>query len=287
MEISFSAPVPVFASKNPKNALYLTIMNLPALNDSIGIYIADINRYPLLSRDEEYRLAVLWKRRGDLDAAHKLVTANLRFVVKIALEYRNYGIGLKDLIQEGNIGLMTAVKKFDPDKGVRLITYAAWWIKSHIQEYILKTKGLVKRGARELKKTLFYRNALSATGADTGADFSLDAPINTEDGAGKTHLERIADTAALQEETIETAQEQTLLKRNVSSALKRLNQKEKLVIEKRILSEEPISLREVGAKLGLTRERVRQIEAAALKKLKGFFLEAKEGRLALSSGTSD
>ena len=262
-------------------------MNLPALNDSIGIYIADINRYPLLSRDEEYRLAVLWKRRGDLDAAHKLVTANLRFVVKIALEYRNYGIGLKDLIQEGNIGLMTAVKKFDPDKGVRLITYAAWWIKSHIQEYILKTKGLVKRGARELKKTLFYRNALSAAGADTGADFSLDAPINTEDGAGKTHLERIADTAALQEETIETAQEQTLLKRNVSSALKRLNQKEKLVIEKRILSEEPISLREVGASLGLTRERVRQIESAALKKLKGFFLQAKEGRLALPSGTSD
>jgi len=262
-------------------------MNLPALNDSIGIYIADINRYPLLSRDEEYRLAVLWKRRGDLDAAHKLVTANLRFVVKIALEYRNYGIGLKDLIQEGNIGLMTAVKKFDPDKGVRLITYAAWWIKSHIQEYILKTKGLVKRGARELKKTLFYRNALSAAGADTGADFSLDAPINTEDGAGKTHLERIADTAALQEEMVETAQEETLLKKNVSLALKRLNEKEKIVIEKRILSEDPISLREVGTELGLTRERVRQIEAAALKKLKGFFLEAKEGRLALSSGTSD
>ncbi|MEK7313096.1 MAG: sigma-70 family RNA polymerase sigma factor, partial [Deltaproteobacteria bacterium] len=110
-------------------------MNLPALNDSIGIYIADINRYPILSKDEEHRLAVLWRRHGDLDAAHSLVTANLRFVVKIACEYRNYGLGLKDLIQEGNIGLMTAVKKFDPDKGVRLITYAAWWIKSHIQEY--------------------------------------------------------------------------------------------------------------------------------------------------------
>src|SRR3990172_6515071 len=120
-------------------------MSLPILSDSIGIYIADINRYPLLSKDEEYRLAVLWKRHGDLDAAHNLVTANLRFVVKLALEYRNYGVGLKDLIQEGNIGLMTAVKKFDPGKGTRLITYAAWWIKSHMQEYILKAKGVVKR----------------------------------------------------------------------------------------------------------------------------------------------
>lgn len=262
-------------------------MNLPALNDSIGIYIADINRYPLLSRDEEHRLAVLWKRHGDLDAAHSLVTANLRFVVKIACEYRNYGLGLKDLIQEGNIGLMTAVKKFDPDKGVRLITYAAWWIKSHIQEYILKTKGLVKRGARELKKSLFYRNALPAKGIDTGADFSLDAPINIEDNAGKTHLERIADTAALQEDIVETAQEETLLKKDVSLALKRLNEKEKLVIEKRILSEDPVSLREVGAELNLTRERVRQIESAALKKLKGFFLEANKGTLSLPPATAD
>ena len=275
-------------------------MNLPALNDSIGIYIADINRYPILSKDEEHRLAVLWRRHGDLDAAHSLVTANLRFVVKIALQYHNYGLGLKDLIQEGNIGLMTAVKKFDPDKGVRLITYAAWWIKSHIQEYILKTKGLVKRGARELKKSLFYRtvppfskgrsggiNALPAKGIDTGADFSLDTPISTEDNAGKTHLERIASTAALQEEIVETAQEETLLKKDVSLALKRLNEKEKIIIEKRILSEDPVSLREVGASLGLTRERVRQIESAALKKLKGFFLQAKEGRLSLPPATAD
>src|SRR3989344_3094820 len=127
------------------------------LSNSLQSYLVQINRFPLLSKEEELELAVRLRKQNDLDAAHKLITSNLRFVVKIAMEYRNYGFRLADLIQEGNIGLMKAVKKFDPFKGYRLITYAVWWIRSHIQAFILKNWSLVRKGTAALKKKLFYQ----------------------------------------------------------------------------------------------------------------------------------
>src|SRR3989338_3090051 len=132
-------------------------MSLPVLSNSLQSYIVQINRFPLLSKDEEFDLAVRLKKYNDLDAAHKLITANLRFVVKIAMKYRDYGCRLADLVQEGNIGLMKAVRKFDPYKGLRLITYAVWWIRAQIQAFILKSWSLVSRNAKELKRKLFCR----------------------------------------------------------------------------------------------------------------------------------
>ena len=130
---------------------------VPSSAGSLAMYLAEINRYPLLTVDEEQRLARLYARNGDLDAAHKLVTSNLRFVVKVAYEYRSYGFKMADLIQEGNIGLMKAVQKFDPDKGIRLISYAVWWIRAYIQNYILKSWSLVKLGTTQAQRRLFYQ----------------------------------------------------------------------------------------------------------------------------------
>src|SRR3954464_10059852 len=129
---------------------------LPSSTGSLAMYLAEINKYPLLTVDEEQRLARLYAKSGDLDAAHKLVTSNLRFVVKVAYEYRSYGIRMADLIQEGNIGLMKAVEKFDPDKEIRLISYAVWWIRAYIQNYILKSWSLVKLGTTQAQRKLFF-----------------------------------------------------------------------------------------------------------------------------------
>ncbi|MDH4227176.1 MAG: sigma-70 family RNA polymerase sigma factor [Deltaproteobacteria bacterium] len=236
---------------------------LPVLNDSLGAYLAEINRYPLLSRDEEYGLAVRLRKHGDIDAAEKLVTANLRFVVKIALEYRDYGVNLKDLIQEGNIGLMHAVKKFDPEKGVRLISYAVWWIRSFIQEHIVKAKGLVSRATRAAKKALFYKNENSEAALP---DVSLDAPILS--GRTATHLDMLADTSPGQEELMAEGQLNDANTVMATKALAVLNPNERFVIEHRIMAETEKSLQEIGDSLGISRERVRQIEAAAMKKLK-------------------
>ncbi len=255
-------------------------MGLPILSDSIQAYIVEVNRFPLLSKDEEQRLATRFFEKKDLDAAHKLVTSNLRFVVKTAYEYRQYGISIKDLIQEGNIGLMTAVKKFNPHKGNRLITYAVWWIKSRMQEHILKTTGIVKRGTRALKKKLFYKSAeaeacqgqLAANNENfsdkeiTTWDFSLDTPINDQNAT--TYMDGLVDENADQAELTSHTQETALVKRSVTDALAVLNKRELAIIEKRAMAEEPVSLQMLGIELGISRERVRQIESAAMKKLK-------------------
>lgn len=255
-------------------------MSLPVLSDSLQSYLVEINRYPVLSHEEEYEVAVRYYRGRSIDDAHKLVVANLRYVVKIALEFRNYGMRLVDLIQEGNIGLMTAVKKFNPFKGFRLITYATWWIKSFIQEYILKNKGIVRRGGKELKKKLFYRNSgkvgLNATdeilalpietaGPIDSSDLSLNASIS-DDAA--THLDMLRDDGPGPVETVAEKQSTALVKKEVSGALALLNDRERIVVETRLMSDEPESLQSIGDRLGLTRERVRQIEGAAIKKLK-------------------
>ncbi|MEE9613993.1 MAG: sigma-70 family RNA polymerase sigma factor [Thermodesulfobacteriota bacterium] len=247
-------------------------MSLPVLADSLQIYMADVNRFPVLSREEEERLAIRYYDKKDLEAAHALVTANLRLVVKIAHEYRSYGVNLKDLVQEGNLGLMTAVKKFNPYKGYRLITYAGWWIKAYIQEFILKTRGLVKQATKAMKKKLFYRGEEAGTDpTPSGPDLSLNTAIGDDDG--KTHMDMLPDPGPGHEENIGKAQEQALVKRDVTDALAVLNEKERLVVERRLMAEEPLSLQAIGEILGLTRERVRQIEGAALKKLRGVLSE--------------
>jgi len=251
------------------------VMGQLALSDSIQSYLYDINRFPVLSQEEEFKIAERYYKEKGLDDAKKLVTSNLRYVVKIALEYRNYGCRIADLIQEGNIGLMVAVKKFNPYKGFRLITYATWWIKSFIQDFILKTTGVVKRGSKALKRKLFYKKERAEEGLSAHDrideneaypyELSLDNPI-ADDGR-TTHLDMLCDTRPGQEETASVREEQALAKREIKSALSGLNDKERLVIENRVMADPPESLQNLGDRLGLTRERVRQIEAQALKKL--------------------
>ncbi len=231
----------------------------------------------MLSRDEERELSIHYLETKDVDTAQRLVTSHLRFVVKTALEYRNYGIALKDLIQEGNLGLMNAVKKFNPHKGYRLITYAVWWIKSFIQEYILKTKGIVKRSSKALKKKLFYKTALvdgkaaedaskDAANILTTNDLSLDAPIS--EGEDRTHLDMMIDPEQDQASLVADMQEEEINKDRVSTALALLNEKERFIVMNRQMSDEALSLQSIGDRFGISRERVRQIEKAALVKLK-------------------
>jgi len=272
--------------------------SLPALTDSIERYLAEISNYPILSREEEYELAMRYKKYGDLEAARKLVVSNLRFVVKIANEYKGYGLNIMDLIQEGNIGLMQAVKRFDPTKGYRLISYAVWWIRAYIQNYIIRTWSLVKIGTTQAQRKLFYKlrstkqkmemmeetldpeaykNLAEELGVSDesviemdqrmgGKDLSLDTEVNEE--GETTHLDFLVDETSNQEEVITKVEEEEKLKKGLQVALRSLKDRERFIIENRILREKPLTLEELGQKLNLSRERVRQIESAALKKIR-------------------
>ncbi len=262
-------------------------------------YLVQINRLPLLTQEEEFELAVRYRNHNDIEAAQKLITSNLRFVVKIAFEYKSYGAKLLDLIQEGNIGLMMAVKKFNPYKGYRFISYAIWWVRAYIQNFIIKTWSLVKIGTTQAQKKLFYkigkvRKALESNGEDekkyellahdldvtkedivemeqrmAARDLSLDAPF--DEGQELTHLDLLKEESPNQEETIAQEEEKKVREREVQHAMKRLNEKEVYVIKNRIMSDEPLTLQQIGDHLKLSRERVRQIESEALKKLKKEF----------------
>lgn len=251
-------------------------MTQPVPADSIQGYIAGINRFPLLAPDDEFKIAERYYKERKLDDAHILVTSNLRYVVKVAFEFRNYGCRISDLIQEGNIGLMHAIKKFNPYKGFRLITYATWWIRSSMQEFILRTKGIVRRNSKALKKRLFCKGANDTVPLDAGNvndedilcalnDLSLDAPVND---TSTTHIDILKDERPDPMRVAQEKQQESLVKRDVASALAILNPKERLIIEKRVMADEPETLQGLGAALGLTRERVRQIESAAIKKMR-------------------
>lgn len=269
-------------------------MTLPVVADSLTLYLAEIRRFPVLSAEEEYKLAVKLYEKKDLEAAHTLITSNLRFVVKIAAEYRAYGMKMLDLIQEGNVGLMMAVRKFNPYKGFRLISYAVWWIRAYIQNHIISAWSLLKIGTTQAQRKLFFKlsqakNAIknmfgdddvqmTATNLDVKeaeveemeqrmrGDFSLDAEV--ADGEGYSLLESLADDRQNQEDMLAEVQENAILRREIAQALIGLNEKERYVIEQRVTADEPMTLQEIADHFSISRERVRQIEEGALKKMK-------------------
>jgi len=272
----------------------MSTLNPPAVTDSFDHYMTQINRFDLLSREEEYELAVRYRRHGELEAVHRLICANLRFVVKIALEYRNYGIKALDLIQEGNIGLMKAVKKFDPERGTRLISYAVWWIRAYIHNFIVKSWSLVKIGTTQAQKKLFYklnqtRNALKRfTGEETtekiarelgvrddeveemaqrmaSRDASLD--LELKQGEDYTLLDTLPDDRNDQEDLLLQKEQKELFSKRLQTALSRLNQRERRIVQARILSDTPQTLKELSDRFDISRERVRQLEKNALEKI--------------------
>ena len=273
--------------------------NLPVVKNSLGTYLVQINQFPLLTQEEEFKLAVRYRKHNDIEAAQKLITSNLKFVVKVAFEYKSYGVKLLDLIQEGNIGLMMAVKKFNPHKGYRFISYAIWWIRAYIQNFIIKTWSLVKIGTTQAQKKLFYkigkiRKALESDGENekkyellahdldvakediiemeqrmAARDLSLDAPF--DEGQELTHLDLLKEDSPNQEEALAQEEEKKIREHEVRNAMKRLSEKEVYVIQNRIMAEDPLTLQQIGDHLKLSRERVRQIEGEALKKLKKEF----------------
>ncbi|MEI7591370.1 MAG: RNA polymerase sigma factor RpoH [Deltaproteobacteria bacterium] len=272
-------------------------MHFPTTTGTLESYIVEINRFPLLTPDEEFALAVKFKQHGDMEAAEKLVVSNLRFVVKVAYEYNTYGMKLADIIQEGNIGLMHAVKKFDPDKGYRLISYAVWWIRAYIQNFIIKTWSLVKIGTTQTQRKLFFKlnqarqqlerlaqrnpefveiaSLLGVKATDIAEmsnrlsqrDVSLDANINDSDDSSSKHIDFLAVEDDNQETVLIKKEELSLVKNYIADAMEKLNEKEKYIIINRVMADEPETLQEIGNRYGITRERARQIESQALKKL--------------------
>ncbi len=271
--------------------------HLPIVSNALDLYMAQINQLPILSPEEEFELALKYREKGDIEAAHKLITSNLRFVVKVALEYKNYGLKLLDLIQEGNIGLMMAVKKFDPHKGYRFISYAVWWIRAYIQNFIIKSWSLVKIGTTQAQKKLFYklgkvRRLLEAPQGDhpqsyeeiakdlgvkeeeihemeqrmSRRDLSLNLPFNEDQEL--TPLALLSDNSPDQEDILIRSQESQIQRNEISKALASLSERERYIITHRIMGDNPLTLREIGDTLHLSRERIRQIEKETLTKLR-------------------
>jgi RNA polymerase sigma-32 factor len=275
------------------------VAQLPIVSDSLSLYLAEIRKFSLLSEEEEHRYAVKFFEEKDLEAAHTLITSNLRFVVKVAGEYRHYGLKMIDLIQEGNIGLMMAVRKFNPYKGIRLISYAVWWIRAYIQNHVMSMWSLLKIGTTQAQRKLFFKlketkNALLRLGEGSDevhsaalalnvsdrevaemeqrlqGDSSLDAELSY--GEGVTALEGLADERMNQEALLGEYQENQQLQQKVAQAVALLNEKERFIIERRITSDEPMTLQEIATHFSISRERVRQIEEGALKKVKNSLL---------------
>ena len=273
---------------------------LPILTAESGLtrYLEEIRRFPMLEPQNEYMLAKRWREHGDRDAAHKLVTSHLRLVAKIAMGYRGYGLPISEVISEGNVGLMQAVKRFEPEKGFRLATYAMWWIKAAIQEYILRSWSLVKMGTTANQKKLFFNlrkakskisaleegdlrpdqvkliaKRLGVTEQDVvdmnrrlGGDVSLNAPIR-EDGDSGEWQEWLVDDVSDQETRLAESEESDNRRKALGDALSVLNDRERRIFEARRLADDPITLEDLAAEFGVSRERVRQIEVRAFEKV--------------------
>jgi RNA polymerase sigma-32 factor len=273
---------------------------LPALKAESGLshYLEEIRRFPMLEPQQEYVLAKSWREHGDRDAAHQLVTSHLRLVAKIAMGYRGYGLPISEVISEGNVGLMQAVKRFEPEKGFRLATYAMWWIKAAIQEYILRSWSLVKMGTTANQKKLFFNlrkakskisaldegdlrpdqvqiiaKRLGVTEQDVidmnrrlGGDASLNAPIRDDGESGEWQDWRV-DDAPSQERILAESEESENRHRALYGALDVLNDRERRIFEARRLADDPVTLEELASEFGVSRERVRQIEVRAFEKV--------------------
>src|SRR5947199_6046469 len=273
---------------------------LPVLNGESGLsrYLSEIRKFPMLEPQQEYMFAKRWREHDDRDAAHHLVTSHLRLVAKIAMGYRGYGLPISEVVSEGNVGLMQAVKRFEPDKGFRLATYAMWWIKASIQEYILRSWSLVKMGTTANQKKLFFNlrkakskisaldegdlrpdqvkliaKRLGVTEQDVidmnrrlGGDVSLNAPIR-EDGDSGEWQDWLLDDSASQETRLVESEESDKRRKALGEALLVLNERERRIFEARRLADEPITLEELADEFGVSRERVRQIEVRAFEKV--------------------
>jgi RNA polymerase sigma-32 factor len=264
----------------------------------VSNYLEEIRRLPMLEPHAEFMLAKRWREHGELDGAHKLVTSHLRLVAKIAMGYRGYGLPISEVISEGNVGLMQAVKRFEPDKGFRLATYAMWWIKAAIQEYILRSWSLVKMGTTANQKKLFFNlrkdksrisaleegdmrpdqvkiiaKRLGVTEQDVidmnrrlGGDASLNAPIR-EDGDSGEWMDWLVDDSASQESRLAESEQSENRHQALGQALGVLNDRERRIFEARRLADEPITLEKLAYEFGVSRERVRQIEMRAFEKV--------------------
>jgi RNA polymerase sigma-32 factor len=274
--------------------------SLPSVGAHGGLtrYLEEIRQFPMLEPQQEYMLAKSWREHGDRDAAHQLVTSHLRLVARIAMGYRGYGLPIGEVISEGNVGLMQAVKRFDPDKGFRLATYAMWWIRAAIQEYILRSWSLVKMGTTAAQKKLFFNlrkikgqlkaldegdlrpdqvkriaTQLGVTEEDVvsmnrrlAGDSSLNAPVRNDAESGEWQDWLVDDTMD-QETALAESEERDIRREMLNNALKGLNPRERRVFEARRLAEEPLTLEELSAEFGVSRERIRQIEVRAFEKV--------------------
>jgi RNA polymerase sigma-32 factor len=274
--------------------------SLPSVGAHGGLtrYLEEIRQFPMLEPQQEYMLAKSWREHGDRDAAHQLVTSHLRLVARIAMGYRGYGLPIGEVISEGNVGLMQAVKRFDPDKGFRLATYAMWWIRAAIQEYILRSWSLVKMGTTAAQKKLFFNlrkikgqlkaleegdlrpdqvkqiaTRLGVTEEDVvsmnrrlAGDSSLNAPVRNDTESGEWQ-DWLVDETMDQETALAESEEKEQRHGMLTDALKGLNERERRVFEARRLAEEPLTLEELSAEFGVSRERIRQIEVRAFEKV--------------------
>ena len=291
------------------------IRNLPTPSvGGLSVYLSQIKKFPMLDAEEEYMLAKNWKDNGNLQSAHKLVTSHLRLVAKIAMGYRGYGLPVNELISEGNLGLMQAVKKFDPDKGFRLATYAMWWIKAAIQEYVLRSWSLVKMGTTTAQKKLFFNlkkiknqiapgqegdlkddqvneiskrldvdsdEVINMNRRMMGQEKSLNDPIKS--GETEEWQDWLVDERLDQELLFSQKQEYDDKKKLLEDAMKILNEREKEIIIARRLTENPITLEELSKKYKISRERIRQIETKAFEKLQKSMINANKSERLLTA----